>query len=415
MAAPPVTHDAVPDALHVPDLSTGRGPAWLDDFLAVSLPEIVGVRRRVHAHPELSRGEVATSRLVLDLLTEAGIRAFPMPGGSGVVAEVGTSGPVFALRADIDALPLQEATGLPFSSTIPGVAHACGHDAHLAIVLGAALALHQAPDLGCRVRVVFQPAEEVMPGGARDVIAAGGLDGVERIFALHCDPRLRVGQVGLRVGAITSTADLIEIRLYGPGGHTSRPHLTADLVHALGTVITGLPMLLTRRLDPRSAAILVWGAVAAGEAANAIPREGVLRGTLRMMQRQAWEDSVPLVRGLVAELLAPTQVDYELVHVRGAPPVENEAVSTGLLRAGVEAALGADAAVQADQSTGAEDFAEMLEHTPGALARLGVWDGVSPQTDLHSPWFSLDERAIPVGIRVLVNTILAARGAGPRG
>ena len=156
-------------------------------LLAVSLPELVGVRRRVHAHPELSRGEVATSRLVLDLLTQAGIQAYLMPGGTGVVAEVGTSGPVFALRADIDALPLQEATGLPFSSTMPGVAHACGHDAHLAIVLGAALALHRAPDLGCRVRVVFQPAEEVMPGGSKDVIAAGGLDGAQRIFALHCD------------------------------------------------------------------------------------------------------------------------------------------------------------------------------------------------------------------------------------
>ena len=186
-------------------------------------------------------------------------------------------------------------------------------------------------------------------------------------------------------------------------------------MHALGTVITGLPMLLTRRLDPRSASILVWGAVAAGEAANAIPREGVLRGTLRMMQRQAWEAAVPLVRGLVAELLAPTQVDYELVaRARSAPGGERSG-RRGVAPAGVEAALGADAAVQADQSTGAEDFAEMLEHTPGALARLGVWDGVSPQTDLHSPWFSLDERAIPVGIRVLVNTILAARGAGPRG
>jgi len=411
--AAPLTHTAMADApetsdVLVADPGAGHGPGWLDEHLAEALPDLIRFRRRLHARPELSRSEVATSSQILDVLTEAGIRAGLLPSGTGVVAEIGSGDPVVALRADIDALPLDEDTGRPFASTVPGIMHACGHDVHTTAVLGAALALQRWGGLTGRVRLIFQPAEEVMPGGARDVIAAGALDGVERVFALHCDPRVPVGQVGLRVGPITSTADLIELRLHGPGGHTSRPHLTADLVHALGVVITGLPMLLSRRLDPRSAAILVWGAVRAGEAANAIPEEGVLRGTLRMMQREAWEASEPLIKELVAELLAPTEVSYELVHVRGVPPVNNEPVSTALLRAGVVAALGPEAAVAAEQSTGAEDFADMLEHTPGSLARLGVWDGVSPHCDLHSPRFDVDERAIPVGIRVLVNTVLSA-------
>ena len=206
---------------------------------------------------------------------------------------------IVGLRADIDALPIAEGTGLPYASTLPEVSHACGHDVHLTVLLGAARALSRAGDLGGRVRLIFQPAEEVFPGGSHDVIAAGGLDGLTRLFALHCDPRLEVGLVGLKAGAITSTSDVVDLRVFGPGGHTSRPHLTTDLVYALGTVITGLPALLGRRLDPRAAAVMVWGAVHSGDAANAIPREGQLRGTLRMMDRRSWDAAEPLVRELV--------------------------------------------------------------------------------------------------------------------
>ena len=211
-----------------------------------------------------------------------------------------------ALRADIDALPLHEATGLPFASTVPNVMHACGHDAHTAMVLGAGLALASAPALPGRVRLIFQPAEEVQPGGAMDMVADGAVDGVERIFALHCDPRLEVGKLGTRTGPITSACDLVEIELASPGGHTARPHLTADLVEALGLLITQLPLLLTRHVDPRSGTVLVWGAVHAGEAANAIPQQGVLRGTLRTGDHTTWEALEGLVRTLVGQILAPT-------------------------------------------------------------------------------------------------------------
>jgi amidohydrolase len=390
------------------DLAAGRGPSWLDEWLSKHGTDLVAWRRHVHAHPELAYAEHATTALITECLHSAGLRPTPLPGGTGLICDLGAGSRCIALRADIDALPLVEATGLPFASTVHGVMHACGHDAHAAILIGATLALASAPALPGRIRVIFQPAEEVMPGGALDVLAAGGLSDVDRIFALHCAPRLRVGQVGTRIGPITSASDLLELRLSSPGGHTSRPHLTADLVHALGTVITGLPSLLSRRVDPRSGTVLVWGAVQAGQAANTVPQEGLVRGTLRTGDPELWEDLEPLVRELVTALLAPTGVGFDLRHVRGVPPVVNEPVSTELLRDGIAAALGRDALVRTEQSAGGEDFAWYLEHLPGSMCRLGVWSGDDKQHDLHQPAFDLDERALPLGVRVMVHTALAA-------
>ncbi|GAB2854352.1 M20 family metallopeptidase [Lentzea nigeriaca] len=392
----------------VDDLGEGRGPAWLDDWLKAHASDIVAWRRHIHANPELSRNEYNTTELVAKLLREVGLKPRILPGGTGLICDVGNGPRCVALRADMDALPLPENTGLPFASTVDGASHACGHDAHTTVLLGTALALASATELPGRVRLVFQPAEEVMPGGALDVLAAGGLDGVERIFGLHCDPRLQVGRVGTRIGAITSASDLLELRLSSPGGHTSRPHLTADLVHALGTVITGLPTMLSRRVDPRSGTVLVWGAVHAGEAPNAVPQDGLLRGTLRTGDRDIWAELEPLVKDLVTGLLLPTGVGFDLHHRRGVPPVVNERESTQILRAGIEAALGDDALAGTEQSSGGEDFGWYLEHVPGSFARLGVWNGQEEQRDLHQPTFDLDERALLVGVRVMVHTALAA-------
>ncbi|MEO5832342.1 MAG: amidohydrolase [Nakamurella sp.] len=410
MSVPPVRATrSAPAAHEVADLGEGRGPLWLDAFLAVRMPEILTWRRHLHAHPEISHAEFATTAYLRRQLGRSGLDSAILPGGTGLVCDVGPSGPgvrTVALRADIDALPLPEASGLPFASTVPGVSHACGHDVHQTVLLGALLALNSAPELPGRIRGIFQPAEETQPGGAFGVAASGAVDDVERIFALHCDPRLPVGEVGIRVGPITSTIDLIELAVTGSGGHTARPHLTADLVYALGTVITGLPGLLSRRMDPRSAPILVWGAVRAGEAANAIPRSGLLRGTLRIMRRDAWDTAEDLVRQLVADLLAPLAVDHQLTYLRGVPPVVNDERSAELMSGGITDALGSAGLTTTHQSTGAEDFAVYLDHVPGALGRLGVWDGARDQVDLHSPHFEADERAIAVGIRTIVNTAL---------
>ncbi|MEU5842884.1 M20 family metallopeptidase [Rhodococcus sp. NPDC047139] len=363
-------------------------------------------RRHIHANPELARQEYATTEFVAKHLRAAGLEPKVLPRGTGLICDLGPSGgPRIALRADMDALPMQETTGLPFESTVPGVSHACGHDAHTTVVLGAGLALASMPELPVGVRLVFQPAEEVMPGGALDVVAAGGLDGVSRIFALHCDPRLEAGKVGMRVGAITSAADTVELVLDSPGGHTSRPHLTGDLVYGLGAVITGLPGMLSRRIDPRTGTVMVWGAVSAGKAPNAIPRTGMLAGTVRTGDHETWHLLEPMVREIVHGLLAPTGVSYELNYRRGVPPVVNDEVSARMFEDAIRT-LGPDALADTPQSGGGEDFSWYLEHIPGAMGRLGVWSGVGPELDIHQPTFDLDERALAVGVRVMTNLVL---------
>jgi amidohydrolase len=400
-------HDILPVAAPV-DFGAGTGPVWLDGWLAAHAGTLVGWRRSLHAMPELGREEHRTTAFVAEALMAAGLEPRTLPGGVGLVCDVGRGDRCVALRADLDALPLQEDTGLPFASTVDGVMHACGHDAHAAVLLAVGLALASAPALPGRVRLIFQPAEEVQPGGAMDVVADGAMEGVERIFAVHCDPRLRVGRLGTRVGPITSACDVVEVRLTSPGGHTARPHLTADLIEAIGLLVTQLPLLLTRQVDPRSGTVLVWGAVHAGEAANAIPQQGVLRGTLRTADHATWEELEEKVRTLVAAILAPLGVGYSLDHIRGVPPVVNESVSSGMLADAALAIGGPEASAGTEQSSGGEDFAWYLEHVPGAMARLGVWSGSGPMRDIHQPTFDLDERALPFGVRVLIRAALSA-------
>lgn len=385
----------------------GTGREAVESWLADHTVDLVGWRRHIHANPELSRTEFGTTEFVSAWLTKAGLSPQVLPGGTGLICDIGPEGRRIGLRADIDALPLQEFTGLSFASTVPGVSHACGHDAHTTILLGTALALAEVPELPVGVRLVFQPAEEIMPGGAIDVVATGAMAGVERIFALHCDPRLEVGRVGIRVGAITSAADTIELVLDSPGGHTSRPHLTSDLVYAIGTVITGLPGLLSRRIDPRTSTVMVWGAVSAGKAPNAIPQTGMLTGTIRTGDHDTWSLLEPMVREIVDGLLAPTGVRYQLNYRRGVPPVVNEEHSTRMFEDAIRA-LGPDALADTMQSGGGEDFSWYLEEVPGAMARLGVWSGEGEQLDLHQPTFDIDERALAVGVRVLSNIVLGS-------
>jgi amidohydrolase len=376
-----------------------------ESWLAAHYDDLVAWRRHIHRHPELGRQEFATTQFVADRLVEAGLNPKALPGGTGLICDFGPDhAPRIALRADMDALPMAEHTGAPYASTVPGVAHACGHDAHTAMLLGAATALAGAPELPLGVRLIFQPAEELMPGGALDAIAAGALVGVSRIFALHCDPRLAVGRVAITAGPITSAADSLEITLHSPGGHTSRPHLTSDLVYGMGTVITGLPGVLSRRIDPRHATVMVWGAANAGVAANAIPQIGTLAGTVRTASREAWLDMEALVRQTISGLLAPLGIEHSLQYRRGVPPVVNEERSTQIMTHAIEA-VGPDVLADTHQSGGGEDFSWYLEDVPGAMARLGVWSGEGRQLDLHQPTFDLDERALAVGVRVLVNII----------
>jgi amidohydrolase len=287
---------------------TGRASARVDELST----ELVEFRRDLHAHPELSWHEERTTSLVAKRLGEAGLVTRPL-GSTGLMVDIGpvasgtgSTGPVIALRADLDALPVEDLTDDPWRSTIDGVAHACGHDVHTAGLVGAGLALQAvADDLPGRVRLVFQPAEEIMPGGALMSVKAGALDGVSRIFGLHCDPGVDVGQVGLREGPLTGAADSLDVRLTGKGGHTSRPHLTEDLTFALGKLVTELPAVLSRRLDPRAGVSVVWGLVRAGSAMNVIPAIGRAAGTIRMLDAIAWADAEQLVRETIGQIVQP--------------------------------------------------------------------------------------------------------------
>lgn len=363
--------------------------------------DVAAVRRDLHAHPELAFGETRTTSLIMGHLESFGLRPEVLAGDTGVLCDIGTGGPLIALRADIDALPLADEKSVPYRSTVEGVCHGCGHDAHTAILLGAAAALAEHPLPG-RVRLVFQPAEETVPGGATKAIAAGALDGVAQIYALHCDPRLDTGKVGTRVGAITAACDHIDVQLAGSGGHTARPHLTQDVVYALGRLITDLPGLLSRRVDPRAALSLVWGAAEAGRAANAIPMSGSLRGTLRVFGRDAWDAAGPLVTTLVEQIVAPCGVTATTRYTRGVPPVVNSAAAVAVQRTAIRETLGRPALVDTEQSMGGEDFAWYLDEVPGALARLGVRTPGAPAFDLHQGTFDIDERALDIGVRYTI-------------
>jgi amidohydrolase len=284
------------------------------------------------------------------------------------------------------------------------VAHACGHDVHTAALLGAGLVLHARhllDPLPGRVRMLFQPAEEVMPGGAPRLINLGALDEVSRIFCLHCDPSIDVGKVGLREGPITGAADALEIRLSGSGGHTSRPHLTEDLTFALAKLVTELPSVLSRRLDPRAGVSVVWGRLAAGRATNVIPDTGTLGGTVRMLDAVAWSDMEHRIRAYVDEILAPYGVRADVDYRRGVPPVVNEARSIALLAAAVEAVLGPEGRAPTSQSLGGEDFAWYLTRVPGAMGRLGTREPGGPTYDIHQGNLRIDERAVPIAAKLL--------------
>src|SRR5215475_8113002 len=331
----------------------------LDAFLVGHESELIRFRRDLHAHPETGYHEYRTTRRVALRLEAAGLKPSILPKGTGLMVDIGdgsSDGPVVALRADIDALPLNDEKDVPYRSVNRGACHACGHDVHTAILLGTGLFLARTAAVGGlpgTVRLIFQPAEEV-PGGATDVMAAGGIASVDRVFALHCDPRLDVGKIGTRVGAITAACDKITVRVTGPGGHTARPHLTADLVFALGKIITELPAALSRRVDPRSSLSLVWGRVNAGAAANAIPDDGIVEGTVRCLDDEAWHAAPDMVKALIDSVASAYGVVADLSYVRNVPPTVNEAMSTAMVEAAADRVLGSDAIVSAPQSLGGE-------------------------------------------------------------
>ncbi|WKE51435.1 amidohydrolase [Corynebacterium tuberculostearicum] len=378
-------------------------PEFINEWFNAHRAEVIAWRRHIHRHPETANQEVETTNFLASILQDYGLQPQRFPQ-TGLMVDIGPDTELgrLAFRADIDALPVTEVTGLEYTSEVPGKMHACGHDVHTTVALGLACALadfQRVHDLPLGIRVIFQPAEEVWVGGATDVIEWGALEGVHSIFAIHAEPKLRVGRIGIRAGAITSATDVVELNIKGPGGHTSRPHLSADVVYALGKVITELPALLSRRVDPRTGTVLVFGQVNSGYAPNAIPETGSLTGTMRTADIGIWRDMQSLFTELVEQILAPVGVEHELTYNRGVPPVLNDDVATALLASAAQS-IDPQAVVQAPQSSGGEDFSWYLEKVPGSMARLGCWSGEGEQHDLHMGDLIVDERAIGVGIKL---------------
>ena len=384
----------------------------VDAWVSAREDELIAFRRRLHAHPELSWQEHATTEAIVDRLRVAGLAPVVLGRGTGVVCDIQGRGevPGIALRADIDALAMEDLTVTDYRSRVPGVAHACGHDVHTAIVLGAGLILRTLADRGelpGDVRLIFEPAEESMPCGALDVIDEGWLEGVSAIYGVHCDPRLDVGQVGVRVGALTAASDVMEIRLFGPGGHTARPHLTVDLTRVMGRVLTELPEQIVARIGSTDEVTVVFGAAHAGDAPNVIPAQALLRGSVRAADVAAWDGAEKAVTAALEDLLADTGAQWSLVYRRGVPPVVNDADATARLRSAAIAAVGEDRVVTSPRSMGGDTFAWYGQRVPASYARIGTHSGDGPRRDLHASTFDVDERAIAVGVRTLVGTALA--------
>lgn len=381
---------------------------FLEGFLAEHRDELIAFRRHLHAFPELSGGEHETTELIAQRLRISGLEPLTLSSGTGLLCEIDRGGSRrIALRADIDALAMTDTKHVPYRSKVEGVAHACGHDMHTAIVLGAGLALTRCLSEGS-VRLVFEPAEETVPGGAVTVIHDGGLDEVDAMFGFHCDPKLDVGQVGLRAGPLTSAADMVQVEISGPGGHTARPHLTVDLVGLAGRLASELGPCVRDQPGGETLSV-VFGALHTGDAANVIPTTAALRGSVRTADVAAWAGAEELVRAAIASIVEPAGASFTLHYTRGVPPVNNDPAEVERMR-GIVAGLDGVSAVEAVQSAGGDTFAWYTEHVPGCLARLGVHGPASgdDRLDLHSGAFDVDERALDVGIRVLVATALRA-------
>ncbi len=373
--------------------------------------ELIAMRRHLHAQPEPSGQEFLTTELISDRLSVEGLSPVILGSGTGVVCDIpmgGGDGPLVVLRADIDGLAMDDLTDSPYRSRHPGLAHACGHDVHISAVLGAALALLEArrtDPLDGTVRLVFEPAEEVVPGGAVEVIAEGWLEHAWSIYGVHCDPKIDVGQVGLRSGPLTSAADQFEITLLGPGGHTARPRETVDLVRWTARVVERLWDVVDQHAD--GAVTLVFGAVHSGAAANVIPSSSRLIGSFRTPDPSTWTLGEKLMVTALEEILTTEDIGpppaWELGYRRGLPLVVNDVATTELVRAEATRLWGPEGVCDTPQSMGGDSFAWYTEQVPGTYIRLGTHDPASgrERQDLHSATFDVDERAIAVGATLL--------------
>lgn len=372
--------------------------------------ELIAFRRRLHSEPELSFQEVATTDALMERLTLEGLSPTRLESGTGLFCDIGSDGPMVAIRAEIDALAMDDEKDVPYRSRNEGITHACGHDVHTSAALGAGVALNafaQSGQLPGRVRLIFEPGEESVPVGSVEIVEAGLLEPVEMIYALHCDPKQEAGRVGSRVGPITSAYDRIQLTLTGPGGHTARPELTVNLVEAAAQAVVRLPGLMDDRLGGPGTCRFVFGSLHSGSAANVIPSTAVLGASLRTQDLAAWEAFPEELPQAIVEALAGTGAAWSLEHLRGVPPVVNDPAAIGIMAQAARQLIGPDVVSHTEHSWGGDSFGWMADATAGAFLRLGTHSpGSGDWLDLHNARFDVDERCISIGAKVLAGSAL---------
>jgi amidohydrolase len=368
---------------------------------------LIRLRRSIHQQPELGFEEVKTAQLVAETLTSLGLKVDTRVAKTGVVGHLGQHGPTLAIRADMDALPIQEQNDVPYASQVRGVMHACGHDAHTAMALGVA-SLLSTMDLPGEVRFLFQPCEEHMDeegkSGAERLVEEGAMRGVDAILALHVEPRLETGQVKVADGPVCAAADSFRATIVGKGCHGAFPHLGVDPISISAQVVNAIQSIVARRVDPTKPAVITIGSIHGGSASNIIPSEVELRGTIRSLnediRQHLWSE---LERAL--EISRALGGDFQLSIEEGYPVVVNDANMAQLIRQVATDLLGSDAVQIEEPEMGAEDFSLLAAKAPGAMFSLGVkLKGSKEPRQLHSPHFDIDEKALPIGVAILAES-----------
>lgn len=369
--------------------------------------ELIEWRRDFHMHPEIGFELHRTARIVAEELEKMGYRVRRGVGKTGVVAEIGADGKLIAVRADMDALPILEQNEFEYVSQTPGQMHGCGHDAHTAMALGAALLLSK-EKLPGRVRFLFQPCEETTDeegkSGAQRMAAEGAMDGVDYVIAQHVDPLSPVGTIGINAGPSSGGVDSWYGVITGKGGHGAHPDKTIDPFYLLAHIILALNGIVSRRLDPFEPAVVSIGSVNGGFTENVIPESVKISGTLRFTDENVHQQIHAEIKRAfdIAKALGG---DYELRYAIGGPPMINDQWVSEVIEQTGKDLLGAENVHEIHKTLGAEDFGEFMKHAPGAMFTLGTQKQGHENYLLHHPKFDLDERALPVGTAMLVETV----------
>lgn len=365
-------------------------------------PRLIDIRRHLHAHPELSGHEHQTAAYAAGVLSSCGLPVQESMGRTGLVVELEGSGQDprrLAVRTDMDALPIEERSGLDFASRQPGLMHACGHDVHTTVGLGTAMVFAElGVPLPGNVRFLFQPAEEISQG-ARWMVAAGVMEGVDAIFGVHVFPTIPGGKIGIRYGALTAAADDIEVTIRGESGHGARPHEAIDAIWIAAQVITTLQQAISRTQNSLHPLVITFGQIKGGRAPNVIADQVTLSGTVRCLHPETYATVPDWIEHWVQNVCQTYGATYELNYRRGVPSVQNDIALTQIVQAAAESALGKDV-IQTllEPSLGAEDFSVYLEHAPGTMFRLGVGFEDQPNYPLHHPQFVVNERSLLTGV-----------------